>query len=157
MGDRHHCWVLAARSAAWSGSVAIPRSQVGEAVPAGAGATASARAWLGCNRPPATRLQSEVVVLGQVGVAETGSVVIVEPTDDRACCLLAEHLVVVLPQERLIPTLPEALAAAHSLAAAVRAPVLLLSGPSRTGDIERVLTIGVHGPAALTILVVCDE
>jgi L-lactate dehydrogenase complex protein LldG len=29
-----------------------------------------------------------------------------------------------------------------------------MSGPSRTADIERVLTIGVHGPKALVIVVI---
>jgi len=32
----------------------------------------------------------------------------------------------------------------------------LVTGPSRTADIERVLTIGVHGPARLVVVVVDD-
>ena len=32
--------------------------------------------------------------------------------------------------------------------------VAYISGPSRTADIERVLTIGVHGPKELFILLV---
>jgi L-lactate dehydrogenase complex protein LldG len=31
-----------------------------------------------------------------------------------------------------------------------------ITGPSRTADIERVLTIGVHGPARLIIILVDD-
>jgi L-lactate dehydrogenase complex protein LldG len=127
---------------------------VGTAIAVDAGATASARGWLGRDLPPAHRDQRDVVVLGQFGVVESGSVALIEPAEDRACALLAEHLVVLLAADRLIASLAEALVTGHRLAAARAAPLLLLSGPSRTGDIERVLTIGVHGPAALTVLLV---
>jgi L-lactate dehydrogenase complex protein LldG len=32
--------------------------------------------------------------------------------------------------------------------------ITLMSGPSRTADIERMLTIGVHGPRELILVVV---
>ena len=34
---------------------------------------------------------------------------------------------------------------------------LLISGPSKTADIELVLTFGVHGPKELIVLVLDDE
>lgn len=41
--------------------------------------------------------------------------------------------------------------------ASPRPYVSLITGPSRTSDIERVLTIGVHGPRALHIVLLSDE
>ncbi len=98
--------------------------------------------------------QADVVVWGEFGVAETGSVLINEPADDRGRCFLADRLWVLVPESELVATLDAALARIGQLVhGGARHPVLM-SGPSRTADIERVLTIGVHGPRALVIVVV---
>jgi L-lactate utilization protein LutC len=34
--------------------------------------------------------------------------------------------------------------------------VSLVTGPTRTADIERVITIGAHGPAALHVLILAE-
>jgi L-lactate dehydrogenase complex protein LldG len=35
--------------------------------------------------------------------------------------------------------------------------MVLITGPSRTGDIEQILVRGVHGPGELTVLLVGNE
>ncbi len=85
---------------------------------------------------------------------ETGSVALDEPATDRATCFLAERLWLLVPERELLSTLDEALERIRALVQGGAHHPLLMSGPSRTADIERVLTIGVHGPRALTIVVV---
>jgi L-lactate utilization protein LutC len=34
--------------------------------------------------------------------------------------------------------------------------LVLVTGPSRTGDIEQLLTLGAHGPTALNVVLVTD-
>ena len=55
-------------------------------------------------------------------------------------------------RDRIVATLPEA--APTLVAAAPDGVVTILSGPSRTADIERRLTIGVQGPRSVTVVVV---
>ena len=88
-------------------------------------------------------------------VAETGSLLVTLPNAVRRAAFLAERLWVTVRAEDIVATLDEALAR-------VREAILrdgnryatLMSGPSRTADIERKLTIGVHGPRALTVVVI---
>lgn len=89
------------------------------------------------------------------GIAETGTIV-VESTDEevRLATMLAKVHVAILASDRIVPDLG---AIEQPLAEQMaRAPgyLALITGPSRTADIERVLTIGVHGPAQLKVLVV---
>ena len=97
---------------------------------------------------------AEVVAAAEFGVAETGSVAINEPQHDRGMCFLAERLWLLVPEQAIVPTLDQALQRIGELIRGGARHPLLMSGPSRTADIERVLTIGVHGPRALAILVV---
>ena len=97
---------------------------------------------------------SEVVTVAEFAVAETGSVAINEPSADRGRCFLAERLWILVSEDALVPTLDVAMQRLGDLIRAGAVHPLLMSGPSRTADIERVLTIGVHGPRALVIVVV---
>lgn len=95
-----------------------------------------------------------VVAAAEFAVAETGSVGVNEPADDRGRCFLAERLWLLVPESALVASLDDALQRIGSLVRAGAHHPLLMSGPSRTADIERVLTIGVHGPKALVIVVI---
>lgn len=109
-----------------------------------------ARARVGRERTPAR----EVITLGRFAVAETGSVLVCEDNAGRAACFLAERLWLLVPGDEIVATLDEALARMAHLIREGTPYVTLMSGPSRTADIERVVTIGVHGPREVVIMVV---
>ncbi len=98
--------------------------------------------------------EQEVVAAGEFAVAETGSVLVNEPAGDRGRCFLADRLWVLVPETELVASLDEAVQRIGELVQGGATHPVLMSGPSRTADIERVLTIGVHGPRALVIVVV---
>lgn len=66
--------------------------------------------------------------------------------------LPAIHIALV-PTNGILPDMPALLSRVHPADCAYLA---MITGPSRTADIERVLTIGVHGPERL-IIVFVDE
>ena len=85
-------------------------------------------------------------------VASTGSLLLVP--DERAprlASLFETHLAVV-PVERLVPGLEEALALLAQHAPASSA--VFVTGPSRTSDIEMTTVYGVHGPRVARVLLV---
>lgn len=89
-----------------------------------------------------------------LGLAETGTIVINCPGEElRLATMISEYHVCLLPQSRI---LPDAFAAEPQLRKyMLNTPnyTAFITGPSRTADIERVLTIGVHGPLELHVLV----
>jgi L-lactate dehydrogenase complex protein LldG len=124
-----------------------------------------ATAGYACTRSAAARFPSvaakaspaaggEVVAAAEFAVLETGSVAVNEPADDRGRCFLAERLWLLVGEHALVPDLDVALQRIGGLIRTGAGHPLLMSGPSRTADIERVLTIGVHGPRALAIVIV---
>jgi L-lactate dehydrogenase complex protein LldG len=92
-----------------------------------------------------------------LAVAETGSVLLHSTSHDRRAELCVDHHLVLLDAALLRPTLDQAFAVLREIAARPPAYASLVSGPSRSADIERTLTIGVHGPRTLTILIMMSE
>ena len=85
------------------------------------------------------------------GFATTGSVV--QESDvagGRTASLLPPVHLCVLPADRLVPSTAALL---RTLGAPGRLPsnLVVITGPSRSGDIEQIITLGVHGPTALHI------
>jgi L-lactate dehydrogenase complex protein LldG len=97
-------------------------------------------------------------VLGMNAVAETGSVLLAEPNlPDRAVGELTLTCVQIVQTDTLLPGLDEAGAVLRRLALRPNgAYATLVTGPSRTADIEMSLTVGVQGPGKVAVLFV-DE
>lgn len=88
------------------------------------------------------------------GIAETGTLVLASgPGRPRLAWLLPLHHVALLSRARLLPTLESAIESRPEVWS-LGAELALVTGPSRSGDIELVLTRGVHGPRELTVVLV---
>jgi L-lactate dehydrogenase complex protein LldG len=86
-------------------------------------------------------------------VAETGSLVLVSTADQpRSASLVTPHHVAVVRRGEIVPTLGAALSKLRGSIPAASA-INVITGPSRTADIELQLTLGVHGPGALVVVV----
>ena len=88
-------------------------------------------------------------------IAQTGGVAVTtRSAGGRALSVLPPHHIVLARREQLMADLP----AAFELLRQKYAPdypsmISFITGPSRTGDIERILVLGAHGPKKLTIMI----
>jgi len=89
-------------------------------------------------------------------VAQTGSVLVTSRSaGGRALSCLPPHHVVIARREQLVADLPAAFELLQQkYGANYPSMISFITGPSRTGDIERILVLGAHGPKKLTIFVV---
>lgn len=86
------------------------------------------------------------------GIAASGSVALSHGRGrPRTASLLVAHHVVLLPVSRILSSLSEAL---ERVSWEGNSNVAVITGPSKTGDIESILTIGVHGPGHMHIILI---
>jgi len=86
-------------------------------------------------------------------IAETGSLVLESGLGKgRTVTLLPPTYVALVPVEKILRTLPEAIQKYAD--GNLPANVCFHTGPSRSGDIEMSLAVGVHGPGDVHVLVV---
>ncbi|EWG98084.1 LutC/YkgG family protein [Halomonas sp. BC04] len=86
------------------------------------------------------------------GIAETGSLWLwPTPDEPRLLSLVPPIHIAVLDAETLEDTFFDVIEA-HGWAGSMPTNALLISGPSKTADIEQTLAYGVHGPRELIVL-----
>jgi L-lactate dehydrogenase complex protein LldG len=88
-------------------------------------------------------------------VAETGTLVMATgPADPRSLSLLPPIHVAVVGREQLLPDLFDLFDRLQTSPDALPACVSLITGPSKTGDIELKLVTGVHGPGEVHVVLI---
>jgi L-lactate dehydrogenase complex protein LldG len=84
------------------------------------------------------------------GLAETGSLLLLGgPCRPMTASLLPETHIAILHERDIVDSLDQLL---NKPEVAQSSSAVLITGPSRTSDIEMTLTIGVHGPGELWVL-----
>ena len=89
-------------------------------------------------------------------VAQLGSILVSSASSGgRALSILPHVHVVVARVDQVVPDLATAIALMQSLHGPKMPSMLsFITGPSRTGDIERILVLGAHGPKELYLVLV---
>lgn len=92
------------------------------------------------------------------GVAETGSLVLLSGPDSPATLnFLPDHFLCLLPEGRIVPRLEDALALLRAERGSLPRATNIITGPSRTADVEQTIQLGAHGPRSLHVLLLAAE
>ena len=102
------------------------------------------------HRGAAPEIEGAGVSEASFGLADTGSVVLAaSPEEPRSRHLLPSVHVSLLREDRILPGLDELFAAVGD---DLPSALAIITGPSRTADIEQILVIGVHGPGEVHVV-----
>lgn len=96
------------------------------------------------------------VTVATWGIAESATIVqLTLPGQPRSTSLVPSIHIALLPLDRLVASLAEAYAA---IALEPASSMVLISGPSKTADIEAHMVLGAHGPREMHLLVLdCEK
>ncbi len=99
--------------------------------------------------------QAEVgISSADYALADTGTLVMLSSTDEaRMISLLPPAHIAVLPTNRVLTGLDE-LFSVLPFPSSTTSSMVLITGPSRTADIEQILVRGVHGPGRVLVVLV---
>lgn len=87
-----------------------------------------------------------------LAVAETGSLLLrSDDAHSRGAFVVPPVHIAVVPVESIVPDLVDAF---QTLTNPMSASAVLVSGPSKTADIEGILVTGVHGPGRVVVVIV---
>lgn len=112
--------------------------------------------WSG-KGPPSEPTQA-TITLAESLVAASGSVFVSAACGGRGASSVAPVHIVVANAAQLAPTLATAFEWMKARGTANRnSMVCLITGPSRTGDIEKIIVMGAHGPQRLIVMLATHD
>jgi L-lactate dehydrogenase complex protein LldG len=101
------------------------------------------------HRGSAPAIEGAGVSRALYGLAETGSVVLAaSPGEPRARSLLPDVHVTLLEEDRVLSGLDELF---EAVGGSLPSALAIVTGPSRSADIEQMLAVGVHGPGEVHV------
>jgi L-lactate dehydrogenase complex protein LldG len=96
------------------------------------------------------------VTVADWGIAESATIVqLTRPGRPRSTSLVPSIHIAVLPLDNLVANLAEALALIRRQADLDS--LVLITGPSKTADIEATMVLGAHGPKAMHLIVLTES
>jgi len=127
----------------------------------GADARLSAMPWgattLDVSQGPSAGADLNGVSHAFAGVTETGSLILLSgPDNPTTINFLPDNHIVVLDSADLVPALEDVWTRLRAEAGSDPLPrtVNMVTGPSRSGDIDRTIFLGAHGPRAVHVIVI---
>lgn len=116
--------------------------------------------WCGPNNP--SRAGWENLELGvtpcEALICESGTVVVSTGIAGRAPSVLPPVHLVIATANQFVPDIETALAGLRAkYGSTLPSSISLITGPSRTGDIEKILVLGAHGPRRLAVLLLHSD
>jgi L-lactate dehydrogenase complex protein LldG len=98
------------------------------------------------------------ITCAELLVAQTGSVFVSSACGGRGASIVAPVHIVVASVEQLAPSLDDAFARLRQNATATRNSMLcLITGSSRTADIEKIIVMGAHGPRRVVVILSAER
>ena len=111
----------------------------------------AARAGFTVHRGEIPQLEGAEISHAAYGLADTGSVVLLSSDEPRSRSLLPWRHVTVVRAESIVGGLEELF---EALGTDLPSSVAIITGPSRSADIEQKLAVGVHGPGEVHVVIV---
>jgi L-lactate dehydrogenase complex protein LldG len=162
---------LAPRIAAYAAEIGARSVALGEASTADMKPVAATLERAGCSvvRPPAVKDEARADARAQIfaadlgisaaewAIASTGTVAVVSAAArPNSLTLVPPASLILVSVDRIVMHMADMLATlAPEAVAATR--MTLITGPSRTADIEKRIVLGIHGPKSLAVIVVWPQ
>lgn len=90
-------------------------------------------------------------------IAETGSLMLLAgPDSPTTLNFLPDDFLCLVPEDRIVPRMEDAWALLREERGAMPRATNIVTGPSRTADVEQTIQLGAHGPRRLHVLLLND-